>query len=84
MKSGMSLGFLLLVAIIPDLQIKNLLDNFARLKSSEELSPYVQPLRLLAGHKYRLFAIITELHHTWSSDYSMPLPTSTWTSNLEA
>jgi hypothetical protein len=65
------LGFVLPVAILPDSHIKNLLDNFARLKSLEQLSPYIQSLHLLTGHDDRLFAILTELRHAFAS---MPQP----------
>lgn len=61
------LGFLPPVALLPDLHIKNLLDNFARLKASEDLTPYIHNLYLCSGNESRLFSIISELRDIFAT-----------------
>ena len=54
-------GHLPPVAIISDNRIKTLLDNFGRLKTIQDLTPYINDLHFLSPHKADLFSIISEL-----------------------
>ena len=59
--------FLPPLAFLPNAHIKNILDNFARIKSLADLSPFVSGLHLLSSHEVRLYSVITELQDTFSS-----------------
>lgn len=54
-------GHLPPVAIISDNRIKTLLDNFGRLETIQDLSPYINDLHFLSPHQAHLFSIISEL-----------------------
>jgi Helicase conserved C-terminal domain len=61
------IGHLPPLTFLPDNHIKNILDNFARIQSLEDLAPYISDLHLLSGLHSRLLAVITELHLIFSS-----------------
>ena len=65
------LGHLPPVAIISDNRIKTLLDNFGRLKTTQDLSPYINDLHFLSPHEALLFSIISELRTSFNL---LPLP----------
>jgi hypothetical protein len=58
--------FLPPLAFLPNAHIKNILDNFARIKLPADLSPYINDLHLLSDHEARLFLVVTELQDTFS------------------
>lgn len=55
------IGYLPPMAFLPDPNIKNILDNFARINKTQDLVPYIHGLSLLSGLESRLFAIVLEL-----------------------
>jgi hypothetical protein len=54
------------VAILTDNHIKTLLDNFGRLKTIQDLSPYINDLHFLSPHEALLFSIISELRTSFN------------------
>jgi hypothetical protein len=66
-----SAGYLPPVAFLPDLHIKSILDNFARIQSTENLVPYIQDLHLLSGRHSDLHNVILELRELFSN---LPAP----------
>ncbi|KAF8798687.1 P-loop containing nucleoside triphosphate hydrolase protein [Phlegmacium glaucopus] len=64
--------FLPPLAFLPNAHIKNILDNFARIKLPADLSPYINDLHLLSVHEARLFSVVTELRDTFSSMQAPP------------
>ncbi|KAF8962189.1 P-loop containing nucleoside triphosphate hydrolase protein, partial [Flammula alnicola] len=61
------IGCLPPLAILPDSSIKNILDNFARIKSTTDLFPYTHDLYLLSGYETHLYAVISELCQSFSA-----------------
>jgi hypothetical protein len=61
------IDFLPPLAFLPDAHIKNILDNFARIKLPADLSPYINNLHLFSVREARLLLVVTELRDTFSS-----------------
>ena len=61
------IGHLPPLTFLPDTHIKNILDNFARIQSLQDLTPYISDLHLLSGLHSRLFAVIIDLRLIFSS-----------------
>jgi hypothetical protein len=61
------IGYLPPLAFLPDAHIKNILENFARIKTLQDLSPYIHDLHLLSGLESRLFSFISDLRLTFAS-----------------
>jgi len=71
MEKWSSIGFVVPVAVLPDANIKNILDNFARIQNVEQLQPYIDGLFVLSGSENRLLALILELRTLF---LTMPQP----------
>ena len=61
------IGHLPPLTFLPDAHIKNILDNFARIQSLQDLAPYISDLHLLSGLHSWLLAIITDLRLIFAS-----------------
>ncbi|KAF9524237.1 hypothetical protein CPB83DRAFT_898094 [Crepidotus variabilis] len=71
---SLDIGFASPGAILPETHIKLLLDNFARIKSLDNLSTYISGLDLLNGHEERLFTLIQELRTAFKIPVYEPPP----------
>ena len=62
-----TIGFLPPMALLPDSHIKNLLDNFERIRSPGDLAGYVSKLHHLSDHYAQLFKIIDDLRQHFNT-----------------
>ena len=60
------IGFLSLVALLPDSRIKTILDNLARIKTVDDLVPYIEDLHHLSDHRNHLLDVLTELQNMFA------------------